>query len=106
MIASHIEKVDSCNDMEEAYAYLNTKIGIPPSYHKFSDISKRMQLKGDKIKRYVKIDFDPSSTQPNKEVLNTFTGWTLEHYIPSRKIDISKTLIHEYFKDVWGFGDF
>ena len=60
------------------------------------------------LKRYVKTVFrpfcgltDPTSTQ----VYNTFRPFHLLTYTPSRQIDIKKTHLWSYFRDVWGHGD-
>jgi hypothetical protein len=94
---------------KNAFEHINkTGNKMEPQTTKFSNVVWDIQRVGHKIKRYVKLAFDPSfiSKTINDETLNTFSGWALDNYVANKKVEIKDTFIYEYFRDVWGWDDF
>jgi hypothetical protein len=46
-----------------------------------------------------------SRTPTASSTLNTFSGFPFEKYTPTRKVDAEKTMLYEYLKEVFGFGE-
>jgi len=73
---------------------------------RISKLLKHLQVK-HKLKRYSGVTFRPyagKETWSREGVLNTFTGFHFEHYTPKRAVDVRKTAIWTFLRDVYGFG--
>ena len=99
----------TCLDEQQAYEAAQ-KIGVEilPDVTRFSTILKKLQLDTE-LTRYTEISFEPTPAHKkpliqDKTQLNTFDGFTLNRYSPSQIIDVTRTHLWEYFREVFGHG--
>ena len=98
-------------DPKQAYEEA-VKFGVQPDPHvtRFSTILSKLQL-GTQLTRYTEITFQPTSAliqNPTSgfdaNTQNTFNGFTLNKYSPSKLVDVTTTKLWEYFREVFGYG--
>ena len=100
-------------ELDAEQAFLAAKeLGFSPlpQVTRFSVVLADLQLKTE-LNRYTEITFQPTSAlvqNPcsgfDKHTLNTFNGFTLNKYSPSRTISVQNTKLWEYFREVFGYG--
>jgi hypothetical protein len=94
------------NFMETAQSTLKAAFP-PPNRMDMSFILLRAQ-KQCKIKRYDSLTFYPYTLTPpdlDSNVLNTFCGFPMMHYTPSRTVDPNKTMIMQFLYEVYNHGN-
>ena len=93
--------------LSEAYIVAKSCLGdrMPkPQETRVSKILLKAHLHG-RMKRYLNVEFMPYSgtRDPTKvDILNTFSPFPMETYVPSREVDIRTTTIWKYLYDVFG----
>ena len=116
------EKSKNSKQIKPAQSLLNTIDDIPlteaitrgdsicgftmpvPKSVKASKIVNNAQLHG-MFKRYIKVEFAPyagTTDHTDPEILNTFSGFPMESYVPTKRVDIKSTTIWRYLYDVFG----
>lgn len=93
--------------VSEAYIVAKSCLGdrMPePEMTRVSKILKEVHLHG-RMKRYLHLEFTPYSgtlDPTDVDILNTFSSFPMETYVPSLKVDIRTTTIWKYLYDVFG----
>ena len=78
-----------------------------PTSKKMSSILNRLHSQ-HLLKRYAGLCFRPYAgprQQGSRQMLNTFTGFHFERYVPGIKVDVRSTFTWKYLVDVYGWGE-
>jgi len=79
----------------------------PPSIERISRKITKLHL-DCQLTRLTDITFRPyvgDKDPTSEDTLNTFSGFQLDRFSPSRVVNVKETNIWTYFADVWGWGD-
>lgn len=95
---------------KKGYEYALKQLGDEcpkPKTLKMSKILSDLHL-DNRLRRYTELNFQPWCRQEEDptgiDTLNTWNGFYLDQYEPTKKLRIKETRLWEYFKDVWGHG--
>ena len=101
----HLKELDEKQAYEKA-----AELGVapPPNVTQFSVVIHKLQLDTE-LNRFTEITFQPTpaAKKPggcNAVTLNTFNGFTLNHYYPHKSINVEDTQLWVYFREVFGHG--
>ena len=112
MLKKKLEKlVVNVTELDEKQAFEEAKkLGVSPQplVTRFSNIIAQLQL-DTQLTRYTEITFQPTTAKNknptiNLRTLNTFNGFTLNKYSPSKRVDVTTTQLWVYFREVFGHG--
>jgi hypothetical protein len=95
--------------LKDAYSACADFLGYEPDHQVLMSRLLKQSHTKYKLRRFQEVTFRPytGKADPHRsdQILNTFTGFFMESYIPKRKVDIKKTYIWRYLLDVFGHGE-